>query len=155
MGGVIGNPRTFYQRFRFLVEIDGVGSAKFEKCDGLGVEVAETDYHEGGAVTPDKQPARVTFGDITLERGATSDTDMYDWLLEVIDASAGTGIETPGCKRNLDIVQLGRDGSEKMRWRVYGAWVKGFKPGTWDNESDDNLIETSVLAIDRFERVAA
>jgi hypothetical protein len=29
---VIGTPRTFHKKFKFIVEIDGIASAGFQKC---------------------------------------------------------------------------------------------------------------------------
>ena len=92
---VIGTPRTFHKKFKFIVEIDGVASAGFQKCSELSVEVANVQYSEGGALIPNKSPGRLTFADVTLERGATEDQDLFDWLTEVADASANAGLNEP------------------------------------------------------------
>ena len=70
---VIGNPRSFHKKFKFIVEIDDVGHAGFQKCSELSVEVANVQYFEGGSLIPNKSPGRLTFSDVTLERGATED----------------------------------------------------------------------------------
>ena len=85
---VIGTPRTFHKKFKFIVEIDGVASAGFQKCSELSVEVANIEYHEGGTLIPNKSPGRLKFADVTLERGATKDHDLFDWMEEVADAAA-------------------------------------------------------------------
>ena len=51
---VIGNPRSFHKKFKFLVEIDGVAHAGFQKCSELSVEVANVQYFEGGSLIPNK-----------------------------------------------------------------------------------------------------
>jgi hypothetical protein len=38
--------------------------------------VANVQYHEGGSLIPNKSPGRLTFSDVTLERGATSDQEL-------------------------------------------------------------------------------
>ena len=38
---VIGNPRTFHKKFKFIVEIDGVASAGFQKAGPLKTTVGE------------------------------------------------------------------------------------------------------------------
>jgi len=151
---VIATPRNFHTKFKFLVEIDGFGSAAFQACSELAVEAAEITYYEGGAIVPDKQPGRLTFTDITLDRGATSDKDMFEWMKQVGDAAKNAGRRNPDYKRNLDIVQLERDGTVLRRWRVEGAWPKKFVGGAWDNNSDENAMEQIVLAIDSFDLVA-
>ena len=148
---VIGNPRTFHKKFKFIVEIDGVASAGFQKCSELSVEVANVQYYEGGSLIPNKSPGRLTFADVTLERGATSDKDLFDWLTQVADAAANAGLNEPEFKRNLDIVQQDRDGSTLRRWSLTGAWPVKFVAGDWDNEADENVIETVTLTYDFFE----
>ncbi len=148
---VIGTPRTFHKKFKFLVEIDGVTSAGFQKCSELSVEVANIQYFEGGALVPHKSPGRLTFADVTLERGATSDRDLLDWFSQVADAAANTGLNEPDFKRNLDIVQQDRDGSTLRRWSLTGAWPVKFVAGEWDNEADENVIESVTLTYDFFE----
>jgi len=150
---VIGTPRTFHKRFKFIVEIDDVASAGFQKCSELSVEVANVQYFEGGTLIPNKSPGRLTFADVTLERGATSDKDLFNWLSQVADASANTGLNEPEFKRNLDIIQQDRDGSTLRRWRLSGAWPVKFVAGEWDNEADENVIESVTLTYDFFELV--
>src|SRR5574339_424212 len=107
---VIGNPRTFHKKFKFIVEIDQIASAGFQKCSELSVEVANVQYFEGGSLIPNKSPGRLTFTDVTLERGATQDRDLFTWFEDVASTSSGLGLTGIGYKRNLDIVQQDRDG---------------------------------------------
>jgi phage tail-like protein len=148
---VVGEEKNFHTKYKFVVEIDGFASAAFQSCSELSVEAAEITYYEGGAIIPDKQPGKLTVADITLSRGATLDHDAYDWFAQVGDAAQNAGLKTPQFKRNLTIVQLDRDGSAMLRWRIFGAWPKKFVVSDWDNEADEVAIEQLVLAIDRFE----
>ena len=86
---VIGNPRSFHKKFKFVCEIDDVGHAGFQKCSELSVEVANVQYFEGGSLIPNKSPGRLTFSDVTLERGATQDRDLFDWFQDVAITSSG------------------------------------------------------------------
>ena len=148
---VIGTPRTFHKKFKFIVEIDGVASAGFQKCSELSVEVANIEYHEGGTLIPNKSPGRLKFADVTLERGATKDHDLFDWMEEVADAAANAGLNEPAFKRSLDIVQQDRDGSTLRRWSLSGVWPTKFVAGAWDNEADENVIESVTLTFDFFQ----
>ena len=147
---VIGTPRTFHKKFKFIVEIDGIAAAGFQKCSELSVEVANVEYYEGAALIPQKSPGRLKFADVTLERGATSDEDLFEWLSEVADAAANAGLVEPDFKRNLDIVQQDRDGSTLRRWRLSGAWPVKLVAGEWDNAADENVIESVTLTYDFF-----
>jgi len=112
---IIGNPRSFFKKWKFVVEIDGVRSSGFQKCSELSVEVAKVEYHEGGALIPNKSPGRLTFSDVTLERGATKDRDLYDWLRSVANTATGLGQIDPLYKRSLDIVQQDRGSPARGR----------------------------------------
>ena len=150
---VIGTPRTFHKKFKFIVEIDGVASAGFQKSSELSVEVANVQYFEGGSLIPNKSPGRLTFADVTLERGATQDRDLFDWLQDVAITSSGLGLTDVFYKRNLDIVQQDRDGTTLRRWSLSRAWPVKFVAGDWDNEADENVIESVTLTYDFFELI--
>ena len=150
---IIGNPRSFHKKFKFLIEIDGVAHAGFQKCSELSVEVANVQYYEGGSIIPNKSPGRLTFADLTLERGATQDRDLFDWFQDVAVSASGLGLTGENFKRNLDIVQQDRDGTTLRRWSLSRAWPVKFVAGEWDNEADENVIESVTLAYDFFELV--
>lgn len=149
-----GSGRSFEKRFKFLIEINGITHAGFQKCSELATEIAVVEYYEGGSLIPNKSPGRVTVPNITLERGAvSSDTDLLNWFQEVVSVAANAGVVDYEYKRDLDIVVLDRDNAVLKRWRVTGAWPRRFVAGEWDNDSDDTQIEMVELAIDYFELV--
>ena len=106
---IIGNPRSFNKKFKFIVEIDDIRHAVFQKCSELSVEVANVQYFESGSFIPNKSPGRMTYADVTLERGATQDRDLFDWFQDVAITSSGLGLNDVHYKRNLEIVQQDRD----------------------------------------------
>lgn len=148
---VIGTPRSFHKKFKFVIEIDSVASSGFQKCSELSSEVAKVEYSEGGTLIPDKSPGRVSFPDVTLERGATKDEDLFKWYKDVANIAANAGLVDAKYKRNLDIVQQDRDGKTLRRWRLFNAWPCAFKAGEWDNEADENVIESVTLTYDYFD----
>lgn len=151
-----GEPRTFFKRFKFVVEIDGLAYAGFEKAGPLESETATVEAWEGGGIiAAAKDPGRVSFPDLVLARGATRDEDLWKWYKQVSDASKDAGDVSPKYKKNLDIVQQDRDGTTLARWRVYNAWPKRFKAGDWDNTADENVVEEVTLVFSRFDRMAA
>jgi phage tail-like protein len=148
---IVGAARSFHKKFAYTVEIQGVAYAGFTKVSELSAEVAESQYHEGGRIIPHKSPGRLTVADITLERGATLDRDLYNWFSDVVQLASGLGLVDDRYKRNFDLVQKDRDGSTVRRWSVYNAWPKKFVAGDWDASSDDPLIESVTLAVDYWE----
>lgn len=151
---MFGTPRSFHKKFKFLLDIDDVGYAGFQKCSELSAEIAKIEYHEGGNVLAHKSPGRVTVPDITIERAATADNDLWNWFSSCISLTSQLGLKEPDLYRNGDISQLDRDGTELRRWGLTGLWPTKFVAGDWDNEADENVIEKVTLALDTFDKIA-
>lgn len=143
----LGAPKQIHDRFSWVVEIDGVQSAGFSETSGLSVEVEEVTYREGGALFPNKSPGLANITDVTLKRGTAQDLDMFVWLTTVAESVSDSGLPEPAYERNLDIVQLRRDGSERIRYRLLRCWVKKWGPGDWDNSASEKLIEEVILSV--------
>ena len=137
---------------KFIVEIDGIAYAGFMKCSELSVEAGKLERWEGGSPIPIKMPGRLTFADITLERGATDDEDLFDWFNAVADTTTGRSAVGNSFKRDLDIVQYQFDGSVASRYSLFGAWPTKYVAGDWDNGADEFVIEKVTLCFDRFQR---
>lgn len=151
---VIGTPRNFHTKFKFVVEIDGVRSAAFMSCSELSVEFAVVEQWQGGAIASQKDPGRATFAPVTLSRGVTDDFDFFTWAQQVGDAAKQQGLANPAYKRNMDIVQLDRDGTELRRWRLQNCWPSKYKAGDWDNDADENVVEELQVEHEGFGRAA-
>lgn len=150
---ITGQPRDFYKKFKFVVQIDNVNYAGFQKCSALEAEISKVTHREGGTLIADQSPGLVNFTDVTLERGATDDHDLWDWFEQGANVVANTGVASPNHERNLDIVQQNRDGTERKRWRVVRAWPTKFVAGEWDNDADENVIEKITLTFFYFHPV--
>ena len=74
-------------------------------------------------------------------------------ISEAAITSSGLGLTDVNYRRNLDIVQQDRDGLTLRRWSLSRAWPVKFVAGEWDNESDENVIESVTLTYDVFELV--
>ncbi len=89
---------------------------------------------------------------MTLSRGVTGVTDLYEWHLGITNVITNFGsIGDSAFKRTADIIQFDRVGNELRRWTLYGCWPKRFSAGDWDNDADENVIESVVLVFDYFE----
>lgn len=151
---IVGAPRVFEDKFKFIVEIDGVVHAGFNKCSELSAEIDKIEYREGGRLTSHKSPGLVNITDITLERGAvTDDSDLYDWFTTVVDIVANTGSLEDSFRRNFDIVVRDRNNQPLKRWRCRDAWPMKFVGGDWDNDASEKTMEMVTLTFDSFERV--
>jgi phage tail-like protein len=118
-----GKPVEPFQRFRYLVEIEGIQQVAFSECTGLGSQVEVIEYREGGDPTRvRKLPGRVCFPDIVLKWGVTDSRELYDWHLAVIKGNV--------VRKNGSVVLIDETGREKMRWNFFAAW-----PSKWEGPS--------------------
>ncbi|MCK9629887.1 MAG: phage tail protein [Bacteroidales bacterium] len=151
----MGTPTNWYTKFKFVIEIDGIARAAFTKCSELAIEIANVELREGGRLHPHNSPGTVKFPEITMERGVTDDFDLYNWIRDTYDAASGTGMNTPDLYRTFDIVQLDRDGSELERYTVFNAYCRRYAAGDWDNDADENRVESVIIQPEYWERVPA
>lgn len=154
----LGNYRKLYAHFRFHVLIEDIPSAAFRKVDGLEFEFDEMLYAEGGAYVDYKEPGKMKFSDITLERGVSQDVAFYNWAVTVVNVMAKLpggigGSPAAAFIKDVHINQLDRDDVVAYEHKVYWAWPKKFTAGSWDNMSSEVTIETLVLACHHWERV--
>ena len=112
MSIVRANP---YGAYNFLVEIDSVVSAGFSEVEGLGMEIAYADYRTGNEPVNNvrKLPGLRKFSDVTLKRGITGVSDLFDWL-----KGAAAGAVAP---RNIAIILLDETRTEVLRWKLRHA----------------------------------
>ena len=156
-----GTHRQLFGRFKFLVDIRGFISAAFQSANGLKYNIAKIEYWEGGSIISYKEPGRVTFDDLALERGVSFDEDIYDWLKDVVDVvkyakipkgGRGGGTVSPKYKRDLTCRQLERDNTTVISYDVIAAFPIEFSPGDLDNTADEVSIEMTTLTYDYFTR---
>lgn len=148
----VGVARTYYQKWRFKVLVDGIeGEAYFTKAGPLEVEVGVAEYKGGGTIVPHKEAASATFPAITLERGATEDQHLYNWLITVVFAAADSGLNQGGYKRNMTIIQMDRSGVPVKWYKLYECFIKKFTAGDWDGSSDEFNMESVEVEYDHFD----
>jgi phage tail-like protein len=117
----------------FLLEIDGIGSASFVRCSGLGAAVDVFEYAEGGAGTVRKLPGDLACANIVLERGVARDRDLHDWFLR-------------GDRRDGAVILLGGGGREAARWSFQRGWPCRWEGPVLDAREDVAAIEVLEIA---------
>ena len=123
--------------YNFRVEIDGITRAGFKDCSGLEASQEAGTYREGTdrALTMRKMPGLITYGDITLSRGITTDSELWTWRRTVMG-----GVPD---RRNLSVVLMNNLGED--------AWPTKWTGPSLDASSDEVAIETLELAHEGFE----
>jgi phage tail-like protein len=157
MPGLLGRTRQFDLKYNFEVNLGSPptpANAAFATCSEISVTTGEATLWQGGSITPYKEPTRLTFADITLERGSSRSVDLYTWFLETSSAAADTSLVNPPVyKRNGTISQKNRMGIVTEWFQLYSLWIKEYSCGDFNNDADEFRIERVVVAYDYFERV--
>jgi len=115
--GLLAAPQDPLLGFRFAVEIEGLVTAGFSDVTGLHGEIEVLPYREGGLNAYMWQragPVKYS-ANLVLKKGILADSrELWDWYCDV-----GQGdVE----RKNVSVVLLDGDGSEKLRWNVLDAY---------------------------------
>ncbi|MCK4797596.1 MAG: phage tail protein [Spirochaetes bacterium] len=115
------NEHSFIPKY-FTVEIEGIQSAKFTKCEGLEAETYIYEVEEGGLNTnTHKFFGRTRFPNIILENGVTDNNDLYNWYKDTV--LSDKKVE----RKDGSIIMFNLAGEEIKRWNFYRAipcrWV--------------------------------
>lgn len=124
-----------YRGYNFLVEIDGMTQAGFQEVGGLDITVDSVDYREGGDPTHLRKLSGLTkHSNITLKRGITDSTELYDWI--------ATSVEGKTSRRNGSIILMDETGAEKLRWNFFNAWASKWTGPAFNAGSTAVAIES-------------
>jgi phage tail-like protein len=123
-----------FTAFRFDVQLmvedpQGVGltsplcDAKFSECDGLEMSMEPKTVREGGNnLEQIHLPGPVSYGQLTLKRGMTSNLDLWKWFNA---AAGGLNDGQSANKRGLtalgQVTMLNNAGEPTLRFSLYGC----------------------------------
>jgi len=125
---------------RFLIELDGVNVGSFRTMSGLSSKQDVVEYKLGGDKSVRRKPGRVTFNNITLERGFTDDKTLAEWRQKIVDGEDD--------RRTGAIVFLNQDGSEAIRYNFFRAWPVNWEGPSLNASGNDMAIEKLELAVE-------
>lgn len=109
----------------FYVEIDGLIAGQFREVRGLESSIKVHEFAEGGNNGySHKLPGEAQYANLTLSKGVTDLTAMWDWYAEVAEGYT--------IRRNMSIVIL-----DHGRWPVMWWDVKGALPVKWTGPTFD------------------
>ena len=123
-----------YLGYNFFVEWDGIIYAGFQECSGLDTTQDAKEYREGtDPPTVRKIPGLVSYSNISLKRGITNNDELWRWRKNVMDGTVD--------RRNVSIVLLDQQGSEKIRWNLTHCWPTTWSAPEMNATTDDIAIE--------------
>jgi phage tail-like protein len=131
--------------YNFAVELDGITRAGFRECSGLESGQNPGEYREGTDknLSVRKIPGLNTYGDITLSRGVTNDSKLWEWREK---AMKGT-VE----RHDISITLLDDTGSPRVTWNLFECWPRTWTGPSLNATSDEVAIEQLTLVCERVE----
>lgn len=137
-----------YRNFRFLLEIDGIAEAGFSEVSVPEASASVVEYREGNeAPTTRKLGGLISYGNITLSRGITESTALYDWW-KLIEQG-----RLDDARRSATVVVLDEEGQEGVRYNFREVWIRQYDAPDLDATGDGVAIETLELVHEGMERV--
>jgi phage tail-like protein len=128
--------------YLFTVEIEGVETARFQKCEGLEAETYVYEIEEGGLNTSThKFYGRTRFPNIILEKGISGNNSLYNWYKETV--LEDRKIE----RKNGSIVLKDNENNEVKRWNFFRAFpCRWIGPRLETNLGSEYAVERIELA---------
>jgi phage tail-like protein len=101
----------------FAVEIDGIQTARFQKCEGLEAETAVYEIEEGGLNTAThKFYGRTRYPNLVLEKGVSENEALFTWYKQTV-------LEDRVVERkNGSIILRDTQNNEIKRWNFFRAF---------------------------------
>jgi phage tail-like protein len=137
-----------YSAFNFIVEINGAQIAAFQEVSGLDSENTPIEYREGADAmnTVRKLPGIEKYPNLTMKRGITGSTALWDWRKEVRD-----GGTTYPPTRDVTIKLLDEKHEPVLKWKLTNAWCSKLSGPSLNAKGNEIAIESMELAYDRID----
>lgn len=128
--------------FNFLLELDGAAAGFFTEVSGIGSEhelIEHKVVDEKGHEIVRKLAGRLKWTDISLKRGVTSNTEIWDWRDVVLKGT------WTAARKNATITAFDREGNPVGKWHFTNAWPSKVTGPNF--KADDNSIAMEEVSI--------
>jgi len=131
--------------FNFQVQLDNTSVASFREASGLTLNTDPVDYREGtdAWLSVRKLPGLRKYSNITLKRGFTSNEDLWNWYLNILNGTDD--------RRNGAIVLQDEQHNPVLRWEFQNGWICKWEGATMNATSNDVAIESIEIVHERLE----
>lgn len=129
--------------FKFGLEIEGKLSGFFTTVSGVGSESEVVEHKitnpDTGETIIQKIPGRLTWTEVTLKRGVTSNIDVWAWRQSVVEG------KIDDARTNCSIIAYNQGNEEIARWNFENAWPSKVTGPEMDAGSQDYMVEEIVI----------
>jgi phage tail-like protein len=134
-----------YLNFNFVVDIGLGDEMGFSEVEAPSGEIEVIEYREGAdrVNTARKLPGLAKYPNVTLKRGITGRTDLFEWWKSVRDGQVQ--------RRNVTITLLDEQRQPVLRWLLRNAWPVKIDGPSLNATANEVAIESLELAHEGFE----
>ncbi|MFT4653168.1 MAG: phage tail-like protein [Patiriisocius sp.] len=130
-------------QYNFLLEIEGTSDAVagFTEVSGISMETDVVEYREGSdTATVRKLAGLRKVGNVTLKRGFTTNTELWDWRKTVIDGQTQ--------RRSGAIIMLNEAREPVLRWEFSEAWPPKYEGPALNATANETAVESIEIAME-------
>jgi phage tail-like protein len=134
-----------YLNFNFVVDLGAGDELGFSEVEAPTGEIEVIEYREGAdrVNTARKLPGLAKYPNVTLKRGITGRTDLFEWWKSVRDGQV--------MRRNVTITLLDEQRQPVFRWLLRNAWPVKLEGPALNATGNEVAIETLELAHEGLE----
>jgi phage tail-like protein len=137
-----------YRVYKYKVEIGSVIVGGFSEASGLDSSQDPIEYRDGtDELHARKMPGLNKSSNISLKRGITDDTKLWDWRQKCIDGKVD--------RQNGCIILCDETGADKIRWEFTNGWPTKFTGPSLKATGNEVAIEALDIAHEGCKRVKA
>ena len=136
--------------YQFQLDVSGKITGFFQDVSGIGSEttvVSQDATDINGNPIVQKLPGRLVWTDVTLSRGITASTEIWEWRKEVEEGKMNDA------RRNCSITLMDASNNPAARWDFVNAWPSKVSGPEIKAGSNDFAIEQVTLVHEGMERV--
>ena len=137
--------------FKFGLEIEGKLSGFFTTVSGVGSESEVVEHKitnpDTGETIIQKIPGRLTWTEVTLKRGVTSNIDVWAWRQSVVEG------KIDDARTNCSIIAYNQANEEIARWNFENAWPSKVTGPDMDSGGTDYMVEEMTIVHEGMWRV--
>ncbi|MBN2145913.1 MAG: phage tail protein [Anaerolineales bacterium] len=129
--------------FKFGLEIEGKMAGYFTNVGGIGSESEVVEHKvvnsETGETIIQKIPGRLTWTEVTLKRGVTSNIDVWQWRQSVVEG------KVEEARTNCSIIAYNQANEPMARWNFIAAWPSKVTGPDLDSGSAEYMVEEMII----------
>jgi phage tail-like protein len=134
-----------YLNFNFLVDLGFGDEMGFSEVEAPSGDIEVIEYREGAdrVNSARKLPGLAKYPNVTLKRGITGRTDLFEWWKAVRDGQIQ--------RRNVTITLLDEQRQPVLRWLLRNAWPVKVEGPSLNASANEVAIESLELAHEGLE----